>query len=285
MPTIAIIGTGIMGRGIALNLKKAGHSMRIFARNKAKIADMLDANTVHFETAAEAVRGADLTVLCLTEDEVIRRTVLTPELLSGIRGIIIDVGTTSPDLTIEMHHLFKQHSARFFDSPMTGSKTAANEGQIFFIVGGSEQDISDTKYFYDACSRGFVRCGGVGDAQRAKIVLNMVQAGTLQMFIEGLSLATKIGIEAQTMKSIIENSAARSGLSDFKAPFILAKNFETHFSVRNMNKDLNHAMHLALGTNAELPLSFSLKGVFDRAMNSGHAESDFCAIAANVEIR
>lgn len=274
-----------MGRGIALNLKKAGHTLRIHARNRAKIEDLLDAKVSHFTNAAAAAEGAELTIICLTDDNVIRENILTDEFLATIKGIVIDVGTTSPGLTSEMHKKFMGRGVRFFDSPMTGSKTAANEGQIFFIVGGSEQDIADTKYFYDACSRGHVRCGDVGDGQRAKIVLNMVQAGTLQMFIEGLSLASKIGIKAEAMKSIIENSAARSGLSDFKGPFILSKNFETHFSVRNMNKDLNHAMHLALGCNAELPLSFSLKGVFDRAMNSGHADSDFCAIAANVEIR
>lgn len=276
---IALIGTGIMGRGIAANLKKAGHSLRLYARNRQKIQDLVEEGTEIFDRPSEAARGSAIVLLCLTTDEVVRQTALSEEFLSAVQGIVVDVGTTSPELTVELQQAFSARQVRFIDAPMTGSKNAARDGQILFMVGGSDEEFSAAKPVFDACGKGVVRCGRVGDGQRAKIALNMVQAGTLQVLLEGFYLARNLGVAPETFKQIIDQSAARSGISDFKIPFVLSRNFETHFSLKNMNKDLNHALHLAMATRTDLPLSFALKQVFDRAMKLGHAEDDFAAIS------
>lgn len=279
MATISLIGTGIMGRGIAANLEKAGHSLRLYSRSREKVQDLAGPRTEIFTSAAAAVAGADLTVLCLTSDDVVRSVVLSEEFLAAVRGTVADVGTTSPDLTMEMWRAFKLRGVRFLDAPMTGSKNAARDGQILFMAGGTDDDYAAAKPLFDACSKAVVRCGAVGDGQRAKIALNMVQAGTLQVLLEGFHLARNLGIGEGIFKQIVDQSAARSGISDFKTPFFLARNFETHFSLKNMNKDLNHALDLAMQSHTELPLSFAVKQVFDRAMNLGHAEDDFCSIS------
>jgi 3-hydroxyisobutyrate dehydrogenase len=279
MTTIALIGTGIMGRGIAGNLKKAGHSLRLYGRNPEKNKDLKSPGVEVLDNAAEAARGSELVVLCLTTDDVLRATVLSEAFLSAASGTIVDVGTTSPELTLELHRAFKSRGANFLDAPMTGSKNAARDGQILFMTGGSDESFAAAKPLFDACAKDVVRCGEVGDGQRAKIALNMVQAGTLQVLLEGFYLARNLGISSDIFKRIIDQSAARSGISDFKIPFAIARNFETHFSLKNMNKDLNHALHLAMQTQTDLPLSFAVKQVFDRAMKLGHAEEDFVSIS------
>lgn len=279
MASISIIGTGIMGRGIAQNLQKAGHTLRLYGRSAGKIQDLQGARTEVFADAALAAAGSELTIVCLTSDDVLRSLVLADSFLSAVRGTVVDVGTTSPDLTAEMHAAFQARGVRFMDAPMTGSKNAARDGQILFMAGGNDEDYMAAKPLFDACSKAVVRCGAVGDGQRAKIALNMVQAGTLQVLLEGFHLARNLGIGDQIFKQIVDQSAARSGISDFKIPFVLARNFETHFSLKNMNKDLNHALRLAMDTHSELPLSFAVKQVFDRAMNLGHQEDDFSSIS------
>lgn len=276
---ISIIGAGIMGKGIATNASRSGHSVRIYTRSRAKIEDILGPGIEYFEKPEEAVTGAELTVVCLTEDHVVRGIVLSESFLSAISGSVMDVGTTSPELTDELYRAFEKRGIRFFDAPMTGSKQAARDGKILFMMGGSDDDYAAGKPVFDSAGRAVVRCGKIGDGQRAKIALNMVQAGTLQILIEGYYLASRLGIEKTTFKEILDQSAARSGISDFKTPFFLERNYETNFSLKNMNKDLNHALTLAMDVRAELPAAFALKPVFDRAMNLGNAEKDFCSIA------
>lgn len=277
--TIALIGTGIMGRGIAGNLKKRGHTLRLYSRRPSRLEDLRDEKTLLFSSAPDCVSGAELTVLCLTSDDVLRGVVLSAEFLDRVQGTVVDVGTTSPELTMEMHRAFSERGLRFLDAPMTGSKNAARDGQILFMVGGSDEDVAAAGPLFEACGKNVIRCGRVGDGQRAKIALNMVQAGTLSVLLEGFHLADRLGISPGIFKDIIDQSAARSGISDFKMPFVLSRNFETHFSLKNMNKDLNHALHLAMQTRTELPVSFAVKQLFDHAMNLGHAEDDFSSIS------
>ncbi len=122
--TIAFIGVGIMGRGLVKNLKKTGAKLQIYARNTSKIQDLQDETTKVFTEIKEAVLGSDYIILCLTEDRIVEDAFA--EIVSEpYHAIILDFGTTSPDLTEKMHHESVKRGFRFLDSPMTGSKIAA----------------------------------------------------------------------------------------------------------------------------------------------------------------
>ncbi|MCE9501895.1 MAG: NAD(P)-dependent oxidoreductase [Leptospira sp.] len=275
---IGLIGAGIMGRGIANNLKKTGAKLKLFARNPDKIRDMEDENTQVVDCPKDAVTDSDYTIFCLTEDKNIRSIFYSGGVLESLQGILLDVGTTSPELTMEMNLACLKKGARFIDSPMTGSRTAARDGQILFMMGGSDADFEDCRFIFEACGKNVVRCGETGSGQLAKITINMIQAGILQIYMEGFMLAVKSGVKRETLNEILSQSAAKSGISDFKFPFLFSHNFETHFSLKNMNKDLNHALRLAMKNHASLPLSSSLKAVYDSGMNSGFGEEDFCSL-------
>jgi 3-hydroxyisobutyrate dehydrogenase len=109
--------------------------------------------------------------------------------------------------------------------------------------------------------------------------LNMMQAGIFQIYLEGFSLASKSGIKENIIFQVIENSAAKSGISGFKLPRVLEENFETHFSLKNMYKDLKHALRLALDRAANVPLSFALHTIYAKGMEEGLGEKDFCSLA------
>lgn len=279
MKTIAIIGVGIMGRGLALNLKKAGHQLKLFTRSPNKITDIIDENCQSYATIQEATRSVDLVILCLTEDEVVHHAFFGEHLLENRPPIILDTGTTSPNLTLQMYNEAKQEGVQFLDSPMTGSKLAATSGQILFLVGGDFSVYESLDYFYKACGKNSVYCGPISSGQRAKIALNMIQAGMLQIYLEGFQLASKDGISSTTMLDLLMQSAAASPLLDFKLKSILAEDFEPHFALKNMNKDMNHAMNRAKQNHVSLPLSSTLKSIYDAGMAAGYLELDFCSLA------
>lgn len=183
-----MIGAGIMGSGMAARLLIHGHKVRLYARSPQKL-DLLpeEIRTVVkgkdaeiFDSIRDAVKGADLVVLCLTEDDVVRNAFFESGLLDLRPNYIIDTGTTSPELTLEMFAAAKSQGITFLDSPMTGSKLAAQSGQILFMIGGDGKSIEDLNYFFEACGKNTIHCGPVASAQRAKIALNMIQAGMFQ---------------------------------------------------------------------------------------------------------
>lgn len=275
--TIAFIGVGIMGRGLVKNLKKTGAKLQIYARNTSKIQDLQDETTKVFTEIKEAVLGSDYIILCLTEDRIVEDAFA--EIVSEpYHATILDFGTSSPDLTEKMHHESVKRGFRFLDSPMTGSKIAADKGEILFMVGASNEDFQNCKFIWEACGKKTIHCGEVGKGQLMKISLNMMQAGLAQVYMEGFILGKKLGLDLSILHEIVTHSAARSGISDFKVNCILNKDYSTNFSLKNMNKDLNHSLRIAMSHNVSLPLIHSLKSIYDSGMSQELGEEDFISL-------
>ena len=277
MKTIAFIGVGIMGRGLVKNLKKTNLNLRIYARNISKIQDLHDEKTNVFTTINEAVLGADFIILCLTEDSIVEKAFF--EVVSEpYHATILDFGTSSPGLTEKMHYESLKRGFRFIDSPMTGSKMAADKGEILFMVGANKEDYKNAEFIWDSCGKKTIHCGEVGKGQLMKISLNMMQAGLTQVYMEGLIFGKKLGLDLNILQEIITNSAARSGISDFKVNCILNKDYSTNFSLKNMNKDLNHSLRIAMSHNVSLPLISSLKSIYDSGISQNLGEEDFISL-------
>ncbi|TGK14345.1 NAD(P)-dependent oxidoreductase [Leptospira stimsonii] len=276
--TISIIGTGIMGRGIASNLLNAGHKVRLYTRNTEKIRDLKNENSEIFTTATQAAKESDLVILCLTEDEVVEKEVLRSGLLETKPKVILDCGTTSLPLTLRLAKECTERKIRFYDSPMTGSKNAARDGQILFMIGARKEEVADVQFFLDICGKNTVYCGTVGDGQKAKLALNMIQAGIFEVYMEGFALVQNSGVDAEILKDILLQSAAKSGIAEFKFPFVFSGNYETHFSLKNMRKDVFHAIELAKESRTDLSLCKNLPSIYDKGMNAGYGENDFCSL-------
>lgn len=276
---IAIIGTGIMGRGIANNLSKEGHSLQLYARDPKKIQDLKSDRVSIHGNIKETAKDPEIIILCLTEDHVVEESVFSSGLLETKAKYVIDMGTTSPSLTFKLKDTFQKQNIQFLDAPMTGSKNAARDGQILFMVGAkSQREVQDISFVFEICGKNIVYCGEVGDGQKAKIALNMVQAGIFQVYMEGFLLAKNEGIDPSILKSILEQSAAKSGISEFKFPFVFSGNYETHFALKNMYKDLKHALSLAKESGTILPLSSGLDEIYRAGMDAGFGEKDYCSL-------
>ncbi len=276
---IAIIGTGIMGRGIANNLSGPETNLRLYARHIEKIKDLESPTRKIFSDIEHATKGAEIIILCLTEDSVLEDAIFRSGFSSSGVKYIIDMGTTSPSLTLKLQQTFHKTGTQFLDAPMTGSKNAARDGQILFMVGAkNKESISEIHFIFESCGKNVVYCGNIGDGQKAKIALNMVQAGIFQVYMEGFTLAKEQGIHSEILKEILMQSAAKSGIAEFKFPFVFSENYETHFSLKNMKKDLHHAISLAEQKGTSLPLCSHLESIYEKGMRLGLAEKDYCSL-------
>ncbi len=275
--SVALIGVGIMGRGIALNLQKKNIPLTLYSRDINKIKDLKNDLTQISDSLDIITEKCTHTILCLTDDSIVFE--IYNKISSQIKGILLDFGTTSPELTDIINYDFRNRGHIFLDSPMTGSKIASENGQIVFMVGSENSaEIDSSNFIWNSTGKKVIHCGAVGMGQKTKISLNMMQACILQSYMEGLILAENLGVENKTLLEVIINSAARSGISDFKLKHILDKDYSTHFSLKNMNKDLNHALKLAMHTNTTLPLAFSLKSIYNSGISSSMGDLDFCSL-------
>jgi 3-hydroxyisobutyrate dehydrogenase-like beta-hydroxyacid dehydrogenase len=273
---VAFLGLGIMGRGMATNLAKAGHEVSVWNRTPGKEVE----GARLAASPADAARGAEVVWLCVSDTTAVESVLFGPNGVeqSLIEGMIIaDSSTISPSATRNFAERVAKKGAQYVDAPMTGSKPAAEGGTLLFIVGGDEQTIERLKPLFAAMGKKIFRMGDVGKGQSAKLVMNLQIAMIYEGFAEALTLAAKLGVDAETLMPLVNASMVRSGVVEYKSPFVLARDFSANFPLRLMRKDIRLALEAAKEARVKLPGLETVEEIYEMAIEDGHAELDYAA--------
>jgi 3-hydroxyisobutyrate dehydrogenase/2-hydroxy-3-oxopropionate reductase len=206
-------------------------------------------------------------------------------LIEGIRNgaVVADCSTISPQASVEIGQQFAAKDAFFLDAPCTGSKPGAENATLTFMIGGDPGAFERTKPLFEPMGKLFYYCGGPGMGLQAKLTQNLILANFLLAFEEGIVLSTKAGIAPELMLEILNNSAARSGLVAFKAPYILSRNFDPLFSTKWMHKDVGMALDSGKRFGVPLPLTGLAQQMFQAAISKGYGDEDFCSTIKMLE--
>jgi 3-hydroxyisobutyrate dehydrogenase/2-hydroxy-3-oxopropionate reductase len=267
---------GIMGRAMATNLVKAGHEVTTWNRSAGKDVEGARAAA----SPAEAAQGAEVVWLCVSDTAAVENVLFGPNgvehsLTDGM--IIADSSTISPSATRKFAERVSKKGVQWVDSPMTGSKTGAEAGTLLFMIGGDEQPIEKLKPLYAAMGKKIFRMGETGKGQSAKLVMNLQIALIYEGFAEALTLAAKLGVDAEQLIQLINSSMVKSGVIEYKAPFVLNRDFTANFPLRLMRKDIRLALEAAKESRVKLPGLDTVEEIYDMAVEDGHADLDYAA--------
>ncbi|MBZ5646109.1 MAG: NAD(P)-dependent oxidoreductase [Acidobacteriia bacterium] len=272
---VAFLGLGIMGRPMAANLAKKGHEVTVWNRTPKQVEGARTA-----ATPAEAAQGAEVVWMCVSDTAAVEH-VLFGE--NGVEGslregmVVVDSSTISPTRTLEFAKRVRQYGADYVDAPITGSKIGAESGQLIFMVGGSEPTLERIRPLFEAMGKAVKRMGETGKGQATKISMNLMIAMIYEGFAEALTLATKLGVEAQDLVELIGMTMVRSGVVDYKAPFVLKSDFSPNFPLRLMHKDIRLMLEAAKETRVKLPGLETVEEIYDVASEEGLDDQDFAA--------
>jgi 3-hydroxyisobutyrate dehydrogenase-like beta-hydroxyacid dehydrogenase len=279
---VAFLGLGIMGRSMAANLAKAGHEVTVWNRSAGK--EVVGARTA--ASPAEAARGAEVVWMCVSDTKAVESVLFGPQgvhesLTEGM--IIADSSTISPSATRQFAERVRSQGVQYVDGPMTGSKTGAESGTLTFMIGGDEPTIEKLKPLFAAMGKKFFRMGDTGKGQAAKLVMNLQIALIYEGFAEALTLATKLGVDVEALVPLIQASMVNSGVVEYKAPFVLKRDFSPNFPLRLMHKDLRLALEAARELRVRLPGLETVEEIYDVADEDGHGDLDYAATLTLLE--
>lgn len=281
MAQLGFLGLGIMGYRMAGHLLKAGHEVALWSHTASKATTLAkDGNGTACATPKDVAGRSDFVFYCVGDTAMAREVTLGPGgLIEGVRqgAVISDCSSIAPDASVEIGRQFAAKGADFLDAPVTGSTGGADSATLTFMIGGDQAAFERAKPYMEIMGKRFYYCGPAGQGLRAKVTQNMVGASILQAFCEGLVLATRAGVKPELMIEILENSAAKSGLASFKAPFILSRDFTTHFSAKWMHKDVGFALDMAKSLNLPVPMSAVTEQMLQATIAKGWGEDDFCS--------
>ncbi|GAB4913274.1 MULTISPECIES: 3-hydroxyisobutyrate dehydrogenase [Mycobacterium] len=287
MTTIAFLGLGHMGGPMSVNLVAAEHIVRGYDPVPASAAAAGASGVAVFDSATEAVAGADVVITMLPSGNVVKRCYaeVLPAAQQG--ALFIDSSTISVDDARQAHELAQSHGMQQLDAPVSGGVKGAVAGTLAFMVGGDESALQRARPVLEPMAGKVIHCGATGAGQAAKVCNNMVLAVQQIAIGEAFVLAEKLGLSAQSLFDVITGATGNCWAIHTNCPVPgpvptspANNDFKPGFAAALMNKDLGLAMEAVASTGAAAPLGTHAAEIYTAfiASDASHAEKDFSAV-------
>ena len=283
---ITYLGMGIMGRGMAANLIKAGHDVTVWSRTLERCATVVEQGAKQADSPAEAVKGADIIMYCLSDDAAVEDLVFGQwRLLDHVAAgqIVVDMTTIHPDTSRLEAAAFAEKGARFLEAPVFGSKNEAANGGLWIVIGGDRQLYEEMKGVLEVLSETTHYMGGSGMGSSMKLVGNLVVASQLQALGEAMVLATKAGLDPHDVLGVLHVTDFKSPIFDGVGAALVERDFSTHFALNLMLKDANLIAQFAQDLNSPVPASAAIRENIKAAVNRGWGDQNASALIRNLE--
>lgn len=283
---VGFCGMGIMGSRMARNLAQKGFEVVAWNRTRARAEALASFGVKVASTPAELASQVDALCTCVADPPALREVALGREgLLSTARKgqLFIDFSTVSPELTRELEAACAGKGLDFVEAPVTGSKNGADKGTLLLMVGASDAAFERAQPIFKAVGEKAVHCGPVGAGSQVKLAGNALIALMLQGLSEGMLLTQRAGVDPRKLLEVVQASGFRSPYYDFKGQALLRRDFETHFSIDLMFKDLALFLESAGRHRVPTPTTAAVKEVYQLARAQGKGEQDIGAVITTLE--
>lgn len=286
MATIAFIGVGNMGGGMAANLAKAGHRVLAYDILRANLEKAVEQGCEEAESVAVAAAEADAVVTMLPAGKHVRSVYETEVFLNARPGtVLMDCSTIDVTTAREVVEAATAKGFVMVDAPVSGGVAAAAGGTLTFMVGGTEDAFKAAEPFLAKMGKAVIHAGDAGAGQAAKICNNMLLGISMIGTCEAFNLAQKLGLDPQRFFDIASKASGQcwsmTSYCPVPGPVPTApsnRNYEGGFAAALMLKDLRLAMESAQKVGAPTPLGAEAESLYSIFNGMGGAGKDFSAI-------
>jgi 3-hydroxyisobutyrate dehydrogenase-like beta-hydroxyacid dehydrogenase len=270
--TIGVIGLGIIGRGISANLRREGFQVFVWNRTPRPVPNFVG-------SPAELAELCDYIQIFVSDDGALLDIVhqLSDKLTR--RHIVIGHSTVSPDSMRSAAEIVMARGARFVEAPFTGSKVAAENGELVYYIAAGKEALREARPILEASSKEIIEIGEVGQATVIKIATNMVTAASVQATAEALAIVQGLGVPLEKFVQAMQANASHSTTLAMKMPKMIERDFEPHFSIKHMLKDVQIADQLGLSHYLDLRVTGAARDQLLEQMQWGRGDDDFSAVA------
>jgi 3-hydroxyisobutyrate dehydrogenase-like beta-hydroxyacid dehydrogenase len=278
---IGLIGLGLMGRPMGMNLLKAGYPLTVWNRTRSRGEELVAAGAKLAGSPQEVAAASDFLLTMVSDPPALE------EVLWGSHGamqglergsIYMDSSTVSPGLARKIAAACAERGARFLDAPVTGGDWGAKKGELVFMIGGDAETLKEVEPILGLMGKKWFHLGPHGSGQTIKLAMNMILALQVDALAEALALTTRSGIAGEKLVEVMQSSMARSGVLDVKAPNLLKGEFVPSFPLRLMHKDLGLALDLANQLGVALPATAAARETYNYVKGAAKEDLDYSAV-------
>jgi 2-hydroxy-3-oxopropionate reductase len=283
---IGFIGTGIMGRPMALNLIKAGHDLLVYGRRFDTLEPLLVAGALGKGTPAEVAAGAHITITMLPDTRAVEEVILGERgTIKGAKpgSVMVDMSTISPNATIDIAGKLAQHGIEMLDAPVSGGEMGARDGALSIMVGGKREVYERVRPLFEVLGRNIVYVGGNGAGQVTKVCNQIVFSLTLEGVAEAFLLARRNGVDPAKVREALLGGYANSRILEVHGQRMLQGDFKPGFKLRLHDKSMKIVLDNAREQGLALPGIACVAQHIQDLIKAGDGELDSTALLRALE--
>jgi 3-hydroxyisobutyrate dehydrogenase len=276
-PTVALLGTGVMGAGMARNIAAAGIPLRVWNRTRAKAEPLAEAGATVTDTPDEAVRGADVVVTMLFDADSVADTMEQARDALADDVIWVQQATVGVDGADRLAKLAVDLGVTYVDAPVLGTRKPAEDGALVVLASGPDDARDTLAPMFDAIASRVMWLGPAGSGSRLKLVANSWVLTVVEGIAESLTLARALGIEEQQFLDVVKGGAMDAPYVQLKGSAMLAGDFAPAFGLAGAAKDADLIVAAAREAGVDLAVIEAARDHFARALAAGHGDKDMSA--------
>lgn len=254
LPSIAFLGTGLMGTPMALRLLQAGYPVTAWNRTAAKSLPLVEQGGKLADSPAAAVRDASVVITMLDSGPVVAQVMQAAMMSLPAQALVIDMSSTRQAEATALARMLGRDEHGFIDAPVSGGVVGAEQGSLAIMAGASQEDFDFAQPLLVHLGRP-TRVGGIGCGQLAKLCNQLIVGGTIAVVAEALLLAEAGGADPTAVRAAIRGGFAESRILEVHGARMLERNFIPGGQVKSQSKDMDNILAAAEANSLQLPIA------------------------------
>ena len=286
MSNVGFIGLGIMGKPMALNLIKGGHTLYLHSRSGVP-KELTDAGGKACSSAKEVAQQADIIITMVPDTPDVEKA------LFGSGGVaeglskgktVVDMSSISPIATKEYSNKINKLGCDYVDAPVSGGEVGAKNAALTIMVGAPQAAFDTVKPLFDLMGKNITLVGGNGDGQTCKVANQIIVALNIAAVGEALLFASKAGADPAKVRQALMGGFASSRILEVHGERMIKRTFNPGFRIALHQKDLNLALQGARALGVSLPNTANAQELFNACVANGGGGWDHSAMVKALEL-
>ncbi len=283
---VGLIGPGLMGQPMGLNLIKAGYPLWVYSRTAERTQPLRDAGATVCASPQEVGEKADIVIVIVSDTPDVEEVVLGEKgVIQGASAgkVVVDMSTISASATRKIAQTLAAKGIEMLDAPVSGGDIGARDGTLSIMVGGKPEVFERVRPLFEVMGKNIVHVGDIGAGQVAKTCNQMLVAQHVNAAAEALLLAKKCGVDPAKVREALLGGFAASRVLEVHGMRMLNRNFEPGFKARLHKKDMRIAMEIIEELGMDLPATRLATEGINKAVEEGLGESDTTSVVQIIE--
>ena len=283
---IGIIGIGMLGEAVALNLLNLGYDVSVYNRTKEKIIDIEKKGAIVMDSPKTMAENVELIIIIVKDAAAVK------EISFGEKGIIesknkkLIVADMSTIDSVESKHIaekFQQNNIQKLEIPVMGGPNVAIMGKLVMMASGPKNSFEYCKTVFDKIANQVFFLGEQGVANSIKLAMNLQITMLALSLSEGITLVEKSKVDPKIFLQVLNSTYFKTGMSENKAFKMIEGKYHATFTMANLKKDITTMTNTAKELGIQLPMISKAEEIYQNAINEGLGDLDYTGIIEHIK--